>query len=58
MGAGGGGGELKPGSAGVIVTLAALSSGGSFDAGQQMASQTAPWLAQHSNGIAGRGSRC
>jgi hypothetical protein len=51
-------GELQGSSGSVVVTLAALPSSGSFDAGQQMASKTARWLADHSENVAGSGSAC
>jgi hypothetical protein len=51
-------GELKFGGGGVIITIAALPNTGSFGAGQQLASRTARWLAQHSQDIAGSGSPC
>jgi hypothetical protein len=51
-------GELKRGGGDVVITIAAEASRGSFEAGQQMASQTARWLAQHSSDVAGSGSPC
>jgi hypothetical protein len=51
-------GELKPGGDSVIVTVAAQASSGAFDAGQQMASAAARWLADHASAVAGSGSPC
>ena len=51
-------GELKPGGGSVIVTVAAQASSGAFDAGQQMASAAARWLADHASAVAGSGSPC
>jgi hypothetical protein len=51
-------GELKRGGGGVIVTVAAQASSGSFDAGQQIASAAARWLADHASAVAGSGSPC
>jgi hypothetical protein len=42
----------------VIVTVAAQASSGAFDAGQQIASAAARWLADHASAVAGSGSPC
>lgn len=51
-------GELKPGGGGVVVTVAAQASSGAFDAGQQIATAAARWLADHAGAVAGSGSPC
>ena len=49
-------GELKPGGGSVIVTVAVQASSGAFDAGQQLASAVARWLAGHASAVTGSGS--
>jgi len=51
-------GEPKPGGGSVIVTVAAQASSGAFDAGQQLASTVARWLADHASAVTGSGSPC